>query len=74
MTEKSSVSFRAEYKTAVEGLLETLRSDPKSTYSSTDLTELRVTLEAFNPEDPGFIALHACLFKPSVRGTPKFHL
>jgi hypothetical protein len=57
-------SLRVKYEKAVSDLLKALSSDPKLTYSSNDLTKLRVTLGSFDPEDQNFIASNICLFKP----------
>jgi hypothetical protein len=57
-------SLRVKYEKAVSDLLKALSSDPKLTYSSNDLTKLRVTLGSFDPEDQDFIASNICLFKP----------
>ncbi|OQD64877.1 hypothetical protein PENPOL_c007G08153 [Penicillium polonicum] len=57
-------SLRVKYEKAVSDLLNSLRSDPKLTYSSNDLKKLRLTLGSFNPEDQNFIASNICLFKP----------
>lgn len=56
--------MRAKYDKAVSDLLKELQTDPKLTYTSEDLTELRVSLGCFDPEDPNFIESNTCLFKP----------
>jgi hypothetical protein len=57
-------SLRSKYDKSVSDLLKELQSDPKLTYTSEDLTELRVSLGCFDPEDPNFIESNTCLFKP----------
>ncbi|EPS34993.1 hypothetical protein PDE_09958 [Penicillium oxalicum 114-2] len=57
-------SLRLKYAKAASDLLKALSSDPKLTYSSNDLTKLRVSLGSFNPVDRNFITSNFCLFKP----------
>ncbi|KAJ5197224.1 hypothetical protein N7449_007703 [Penicillium cf. viridicatum] len=56
--------LRSRYNEAVSDLLQALKSEPKAAYSSDNLTELRVVLASFNPENSSFLESKACLFKP----------
>ncbi|CAP79878.1 hypothetical protein PCH_Pc12g02510 [Penicillium rubens Wisconsin 54-1255] len=62
--EEQRARLRSRYNEAASDLLQALKSEPKAAYSSDDLTELRVVLASFNPENSSFLESKACLFKP----------
>jgi hypothetical protein len=62
--EEERAQLRIRYNEAVSDLLQALKSEPKAAYSSDNLTELRVVLASFNPENSNFLESKACLFKP----------
>lgn len=45
-------------------IVQKLDTKPQAVYSHSDLTELGITLESFDPDDQNFIASKSCLFKP----------
>ncbi|RLL95212.1 hypothetical protein CFD26_104550 [Aspergillus turcosus] len=64
---KERVSLRDKYKLTARSIVQALESQSKPAYTHTELTQLRVSLQSFNPEDQKFIDSEACLFEPLTR-------
>lgn len=58
------VRLRDKYKQAARSIIQALQSRSKPAYTHTELTQFRVSVRSFDPEDQNFTDSDACLFQP----------
>lgn len=58
------VRLRDKYKLTSRSIVQALQSLSKPAYTHTELAQLHVSVQSFNPEDQTFINSEACLFQP----------
>jgi hypothetical protein len=56
--------LRHKYDLTARSIVQALEFRSKPAYTHTELTQLRVSVQSFNPEDQTFINSEACLFEP----------